>query len=232
MVIRENQPLNPTKLRAARKAANLTQTQLAERVGQGWTKYTVSNLERGYEVDVSLDALTALAEALNTSLQNLTGSALASGTPGLTLDPDRLRTARKALGLTQQELAVKAGFKQSGLSKLETGDTGISLEGVQALAEALGVSVKYLVGGFEENLESGDPLERIRSRPDIPAGLRELATARTLIEELQIEPEEWRALAGLAASWRDAHLIRRDGWAQILLSLRLARPGSEVRAHE
>ena len=217
--------IDPAKLRAARKAARLNQTDLAEKIGRGWTKYTVSNLERGRDTEVTADEVDALATVLG-----LTPSALERqeappvATPaGLDLDPARLRAARKAAGLTQHELAARSGFSQSSLSGLETGSTGISLEGVQTLAKALNVSVKYLLGGWEATWgREQNPVEAIRTDAQMPAGLRDLATSPRLVEELQIEPEEWGALATLATGWRDADLTPRDGWVQILVSLRTA----------
>lgn len=227
-------PIDPAKLRKARKARGLTQTQLAEKAGKGLTVHAVSALERGRKIDVTRDELNALAETLGITLNDLeTPAAESFLTPaGLHLDPMRLRIARKAVGLTQEQLATRSGFNQSSLSKLETGSAGISLAGVQALAEALNVAVNYLLGGAEETREESDPLATIRDSYEMPAGLRELANASTLVEELRIEPDEWRALASLAAGWRNAHLVRRDGWVQILLLLRSATPDPDTRANE
>lgn len=217
--------IDPTKLRAARKAAQLNQTNLAEKMGRGWTKYTISNLERGRDTEVTAEEVDALTKVLGITPNELeTPEVTPLATPaGLDLDPARLRAARKAAGLTQHELAARSGFSQSSLSGLETGSTGISLEGVQTLAQALNVSAKYLLGGWEEKLDrEHDPLEVIRTDSRMPAGLRDLATSPTLVKELQIEPEEWWALATLATGWRDADLTPRDGWVQILVSLRAA----------
>ncbi len=65
----------------------------------------------------------------------------------------RLKQLREAAGLTQQELAVKAGLSVSNLSQIEQGqkeDPRVST--VLALAKAMGVSVTSLIGedGVEE----------------------------------------------------------------------------------
>jgi transcriptional regulator with XRE-family HTH domain len=52
----------------------------------------------------------------------------------------RLKRLREAAGLTQRELAEKAGLHLMGLAKIEQGDRSPSWESVQKLAKALGVS--------------------------------------------------------------------------------------------
>jgi putative transcriptional regulator len=52
----------------------------------------------------------------------------------------RLREQRTAAGLTQAELAERAGMHLHGVTKLEQGDREPSWATVQALARALGVS--------------------------------------------------------------------------------------------
>jgi transcriptional regulator with XRE-family HTH domain len=51
----------------------------------------------------------------------------------------RLRELREAAGLTQVQLAERAGLHLHGLTKLEQGDRAPSWSTVLALAEALGV---------------------------------------------------------------------------------------------
>ena len=49
----------------------------------------------------------------------------------------RLRDVRKAAGLTQGELAVKASLAQSEISRIETNATMISLDVLDRLCRAL-----------------------------------------------------------------------------------------------
>lgn len=51
----------------------------------------------------------------------------------------RLRELRAVSGLTQQQLADRAGLTKDGLSRLERGDRSPSWDTVQALCKALGV---------------------------------------------------------------------------------------------
>jgi transcriptional regulator with XRE-family HTH domain len=62
------------------------------------------------------------------------------------INRDALITRRNEAGLTQEELARRAGLDQSTVSRLETGSRTSPLPLVaRALAEALGVRVEDLV---------------------------------------------------------------------------------------
>ena len=68
----------------------------------------------------------------------------------------RIKQARERKGWSQRELARQAGVRHAIISELETGkktDTiGVILK---RLARALGVSVDYLLGTFEDD-DQGD----------------------------------------------------------------------------
>lgn len=65
---------------------------------------------------------------------------------------DRIKNRRIELGMTQQELAVKMGFKtRSHISLLEQGDRNIPISKIKKLANALEVSPEYLMG-WEDNI--------------------------------------------------------------------------------
>jgi transcriptional regulator with XRE-family HTH domain len=67
---------------------------------------------------------------------------------------DRVRELRKAAGLTQQSLAVKAGMSVAAVVQIESGKTpDPRLSTLRALAKAMGVRVEELIG----NEESGHP---------------------------------------------------------------------------
>ena len=51
---------------------------------------------------------------------------------------DAVARARRRAGLSQRELAVRAGLTQAAVSRLESGDRLPRLETLQALAEASG----------------------------------------------------------------------------------------------
>jgi transcriptional regulator with XRE-family HTH domain len=58
----------------------------------------------------------------------------------LKLVGDRLRMIRKANGLTQEEVAEKAGLQYTYIGGVERGERNISLETLEKIISALGVS--------------------------------------------------------------------------------------------
>jgi len=67
----------------------------------------------------------------------------------------RLQRIRAAKGLSQKELAHKAGLSLSYVSKTEQGRTNPSLCTIEQLAQALGVEISTLLDGLEEESSSG-----------------------------------------------------------------------------
>lgn len=66
---------------------------------------------------------------------------------------DRVRCRREALGLTQDELARRMGYKSRvSINKIENG-RAVSQKIIARLAEALGVSPAYLMGWDEKPAE-------------------------------------------------------------------------------
>lgn len=75
--------------------------------------------------------------------------------------PQKLRTIRKELSLSQQEVARKAHISQAALSGIESGESTPTLETLAAIAVALGVHLSDLFGekycpvcGFEYTHEA------------------------------------------------------------------------------
>lgn len=60
--------------------------------------------------------------------------------------PQRLKAARKAAKLTQDELVTRAEFSPVALSKFERGINSPSFENLIAICHALDVSPNYLTG--------------------------------------------------------------------------------------
>lgn len=59
----------------------------------------------------------------------------------------RIRERRIFVKMTQDELAVKAGYKsRSSINKIEIGERGVSADKLKKVADALGTSVDYLIG--------------------------------------------------------------------------------------
>ena len=62
----------------------------------------------------------------------------------------RIREARRALGLTQDELARRVGVSRSAIAQWETDRTGQVRANLARVAAVLGVSIGYLVAGESE----------------------------------------------------------------------------------
>jgi putative molybdopterin biosynthesis protein len=75
----------------------------------------------------------------------------------------RLRLARQARGLSQQQLAGMAAVTRQAVSAVESGHSDPSLRVALALSRALGMTVEDLFG-------PGDPVDPVLARPVAPAG--------------------------------------------------------------
>jgi transcriptional regulator with XRE-family HTH domain len=60
----------------------------------------------------------------------------------------RVRTLRNRRGLTQVELAEKAGIARSFIAELETAGRNISISNLRAIAQALDLSLSRLLSGL------------------------------------------------------------------------------------
>lgn len=110
----------------------------------------------------------------------------------------RVRRLRRQAGLTQYQLAEQLGINQAQISRLERYGHGISLEMIQAIARLLGASLSYLYGeDVPLTSKAAQAAERVRTDPDTPPGLRELAYNTTLCDELNIQQAEWERLLAL-----------------------------------
>lgn len=100
-----------------------------------------------------------------------------------------IRKARSRHGLTQERLALRAGTRQSAISRLERGDVSPTVETLELLLNAMG-----------ERLElAGVPLDR-RYDP-----LHRKANAARSPEERLALAISWNRMAGrLAAAGREA----------------------------
>lgn len=84
---------------------------------------------------------------------------------------ERLRLAREKAGLSQEELAIKAGYSNKGsISKIESGKADVYRAKVQEFADILGVSVAYLMGWDVMGTENAE-----RSTYYLDPGTREIA---------------------------------------------------------
>ena len=56
----------------------------------------------------------------------------------------RIMALRKLAGLTQEQLSERAGLQRSHVSRIEAGKYAVTLETIQAIAEALGMTVDII----------------------------------------------------------------------------------------
>jgi transcriptional regulator with XRE-family HTH domain len=67
---------------------------------------------------------------------------------------DRIREKRKELGLLQEELAERAGYRdKTSISKLENSGNDISMKQVKRCASALGCTTAYLMGWERDGVD-------------------------------------------------------------------------------
>lgn len=59
----------------------------------------------------------------------------------------RIRNRRIEIGMTQEELAAKVGFKgKSSIAKIESGERGLVQSKIKAIADALDTTPDYIMG--------------------------------------------------------------------------------------
>lgn len=64
-----------------------------------------------------------------------------------------IKKCRERIGLTQEELAWRAGFSdKSSISKIESGKRDVTRKKLVQIAEVLGVSPLYLLGRDPDNI--------------------------------------------------------------------------------
>jgi transcriptional regulator with XRE-family HTH domain len=121
-----------SRLRAARRAAGLTQAQVSDAVGVHAT--VIAHWERGERVP-RVDRLGALARVLRVPASELTDPRAAGAAASL-------QQLRVGAGLLQGQVAAQAGLTRTKYAALERGEVAtISGRDCTALARSLGVGV-------------------------------------------------------------------------------------------
>ena len=62
----------------------------------------------------------------------------------------RVSTLRKLKGMTQEQLAQAAGLQRTHVNRIEAGKYAVTLEVIQAIAEALGMTVDIIDPGLQD----------------------------------------------------------------------------------
>lgn len=97
---------------------------------------------------------------------------------------DLVREARRRAGLTQQELAKRAGTTQSAIARLETGGTTPSLDMVRRLTRLCGLDVEVALverdssdASQARRLRGLTPAQRLERGVKVATQLRQLRSA-------------------------------------------------------
>ena len=134
------------RLKNKRQELGLTQEELAEKADLDATY--VGSIERG-ERNVSLGNIIALAHALMISPNELIpGEHHRKKEQTKVAFGKCLKSKREERGLTQEELAEKAGLNSIFIECCERGEGTISFENIIALAQALRILPKDLMSGI------------------------------------------------------------------------------------
>ena len=130
----------------------------------------------------------------------------------------RLKLARKSARLSQQELAALCGIGQSHISAMERNARAPSIEMLASLADALGVTSHWPLGGDSCETLGDTATGRAHILADSKAapGLESLAGDLAMCAVLDIQPTEWQALRSLTTP----HPISKEGYVAMLLVLR------------
>ncbi len=113
---------------------------------------------------------------------------------------ERIRRWRLARGMTQEQLAEAAGLTQSGLMRVESGQTNPQLASLQGIASALRCSVRELFcGKSESDSQLTDTVQRVKSviESEDAAAIQALENALTTAE-LLLERNERGSLSLMA----------------------------------
>ena len=79
---------------------------------------------------------------------------------------DRIKVIRKALGMTQEQLAQHLGIGKAALSMIETGRAGVSARNRNILVQELNVNPEWLDGGKGQMFNAEPDLTAYRHRTD------------------------------------------------------------------
>ena len=72
----------------------------------------------------------------------------------------RIAAMRKLAGLSQEQLAERAGLQRTHVSRIEAGKYAVTLETIQAIAEALGMTVDII----DTRLQDLAPLKQLTEK--------------------------------------------------------------------
>jgi transcriptional regulator with XRE-family HTH domain len=131
---------------------------------------------------------------------------------------DRVKTAREQRRWTQEQLADAAGISKGFLSDVENNKRNISSESALKIADALGISLDYLLRG-----ESGRP-ERQREPVRIPPELSDAAEDLGLTYSETLTLLEAHEAVVARRSAKSLHAPSAEEWKKLYHLIREAFP--------
>jgi transcriptional regulator with XRE-family HTH domain len=114
---------------------------------------------------------------------------------------EALRETRERLGLSQRQLAVRAGTSQDAISRIERGVEAPTLERFEQLLLAMGKQVVLDVEPLESPIPSAELASSARLTPS--ERFREAVSWNRLVSELALEGERARLEGHSATRWRE-----------------------------
>jgi CheY-like chemotaxis protein len=145
-----------------------------------------------------------------------------------TLLGNAIRRERSALGISQEELAARAGLHRTYVSDVERGARNPSLESVEKLARALELSLPRLLETTGQDQTLVEILLVEDEPADVELTMRAFEKAR-LTNPIHVARDGFEALEFLFASGRHAHREHHPLPKVVLLDLNLPRKtGIEV----
>ncbi|MBO8126349.1 MAG: helix-turn-helix domain-containing protein [Firmicutes bacterium] len=176
------------KVARVRKGWNLTKTSKLAGISPAY----LSQIERG-QVNPSIDVLKRLADVLGISLP-----VVMNRTNPRELG-ERLKTVRTSLGMSRKELAGKAGVSASLVAQIEQGKSGASLETLERLATALGVTPCSLI--LETDQVTEDLLTNLK--PECKKLLAEPRVQALLQMVCDLDEKEFRFILNFIKLFRE-----------------------------
>ena len=87
---------------------------------------------------------------------------------------ERIRLTRQQKGISQGELADKAGINSKSLSRYELGTSIPPANALKTIADALGVSADYLLSDKEVNIKDKNLLKKFEVVQNMPEDEKKL----------------------------------------------------------
>ena len=141
---------------------------------------------------------------------------VAGATEAMATSGDRIREIRQKRGLTQDQLAGRAGLSKGFLSDVENNKTDIGSMALLKIADVLGASVDFLLRG--DLSASSYPLKPVEIPPELSDAARE--SAWTYAETLELLKAHDSVVA--YRSTRSVKPLKKEDWQKLHAAIKKA----------